>query len=86
MKYYNICLAFLLLSCPMVNGCALSPSTRCLGDVLEKEIGTETNQYSSYRCTAGAHRGDSINYKENTLAALKAANDNPEYAFVEFDI
>lgn len=70
----------------MGSGCSLSPSTRCLGEVLEREIGSENNQYSGYRCTAGAHRGDSRNYKENTFAALKAANDNPQYAFVEFDV
>jgi glycerophosphoryl diester phosphodiesterase len=96
MKYNELCffrnlvrcifLIFFILSGVMANGCALSPSTRCLGEVLEKEIGSNNDQYSGYRCTAGAHRGDSKHYKENTLIALKAANDNPKYAFVEFDV
>ncbi len=79
-------LFLLVAGCLMGSGCALSPSTRCLDDVLKKEIGKSDEQYSRYRCTAGAHRGDSVNYLENTLAALKAANDNPKYAFVEFDV
>jgi len=34
----------------------------------------------------GAHRGDSIIHRENTFAALKAADENPKYAFIEFDV
>lgn len=82
----RIGLFVLIAGCAMGSGCALSPSTRCLGEVMEKEIRRSDDLYSRYRCTAGAHRGDSVNYLENTLAALKAANDNPKYAFVEFDV
>ena len=81
--------AFLMMFILMLataSGCAISPATKCLGEILEKEIGSEDVQYAGYRCTAGAHRGDSVHYKENTLAALEAANDNPKYAFVEFDV
>lgn len=70
----------------MVGGCAVSPATRCLGEVLKKEIGAENEFYAGYRCTAGAHRGDSVNYTENTLAAIRAADDDPKYAFIEFDV
>lgn len=34
----------------------------------------------------GAHRGNSIEYEENTLEAFKSALDNPKYQFIEFDI
>jgi len=81
-----IFLIFLILYCAMSIGCALSPSTKCMGEILETEINSENDQYARYRCTAGAHRGDSVHFTENTLAALKAANDNPKYAFVEFDV
>jgi len=39
-----------------------------------------------YEYIKGAHRGDSIKYKENTLEAISAAVESPEYAFVEFDV
>jgi len=81
-----VSLILLVLTLVLVSGCAISPSTRSLGEILNKEIGSENDQYAGYRCTAGAHRGDSVHYRENTLAALQAANDNPEYAFVEFDV
>lgn len=81
-----ICLVLFFLSGAIHSGCALSPAAMSLGKILEKEIGSENDAFSGYRCTAGAHRGDSKNYKENTLVALKAANDNPKYAFVEFDV
>jgi glycerophosphoryl diester phosphodiesterase len=40
----------------------------------------------AYRCTIGAHRGSSVQHLENTLAALKAAEADPGFAFVEFDV
>jgi glycerophosphoryl diester phosphodiesterase len=81
-----LCIILLFSAGMMAGGCALSPATKCLGEVLEREIGSENDEYARYRCTAGAHRGDSIHYTENTLAALKAANDDTKYAFVEFDV
>jgi glycerophosphoryl diester phosphodiesterase len=81
-----LCIMLLFSAGMTAGGCALSPATKCLGEVLEREIGSENDAYARYRCTAGAHRGDSIHYTENTLAALKAANDDTKYAFVEFDV
>nr|HDN01207.1 hypothetical protein [Deltaproteobacteria bacterium] len=40
----------------------------------------------AYRCTLGAHRGVSVEHRENTIAALKAAEKNRKYAFIEFDV
>lgn len=40
----------------------------------------------NFRCTVGAHRGSSVKHMENTLAALLAAERDPQYAFVEFDV
>jgi len=34
----------------------------------------------------GAHRGDSINYEENTLEAFESAVNNSKYEFIEFDV
>ena len=34
----------------------------------------------------GAHRGNSQDYIENTLSALKSAAEEPKYAFIEFDV
>ena len=66
---------------------SLPPATRCLGDILQEEIGRIGDKpYAGYRCTAGAHRGDSEIFLENSLAALKAAHDNPAYTFIEFDV
>ena len=81
-----LCMILLFSAGMMAGGCALSPATKCLGEVLEREIGSDNDAYARYRCTAGAHRGDSIHYTENTLVALKAANDDTKYAFVEFDV
>ena len=39
-----------------------------------------------YRCTAGAHRGDSSLYTENSPEAIRSARSNPDYAFIEFDV
>ncbi|MGV8142457.1 MAG: glycerophosphodiester phosphodiesterase [Candidatus Pacearchaeota archaeon] len=34
----------------------------------------------------GAHRGDSVNYLENTLESFEAAVNNKDYKFIEFDV
>lgn len=39
-----------------------------------------------YEIIKGAHRGDSVEYIENTFEALKNATDKDEYEFIEFDI
>jgi len=81
-----ICFILFLSAGVMGSGCAFPSSTRCLGEVLKREIGSKNDQYARYRCTVGAHRGDSNHYTENTLVALKAANDDSKYAFIEFDV
>jgi glycerophosphoryl diester phosphodiesterase len=73
-------LIFLLL--PM----ALPPHTTSLRQVLEHELGRTGEEYPSYRCTIGAHRGSSVVFRENTISALKAAEDDPFYNFIEFDV
>lgn len=85
------CLEFIrgllaLVSVILAGGCALPRSTTSLGTVLEKEIRRGNDAFSRYRCTAGAHRGASNQYTENTLAALQAADNDPKYAFIEFDV
>ena len=69
----------------LVTGCAMSPYMTSLDKILENEGRSNGIQYG-YRCTAGAHRGASGEYRENTLAALKAADNNRKYAFIEFDV
>lgn len=69
----------------MVSGCTLPPYTTSLQELLERE-GTNRQTRYDYRCTKGAHRGASNESRENTVAALKAANENRKYAFIEFDV
>lgn len=57
-----------------------------LRSVLQSEIGNDGEKVPDYRCTKGAHRGDSVDYRENTLEALRSAHDKKKYAFVEFDV
>ncbi len=67
------------------SGCVTPPYTISLDQVLEQEkIGSKTHY--GYRCTAGAHRGASALYLENSTEALKAAEDAKQYAFIEFDV
>jgi len=76
--------AFILLVA-MASGCAMPPYIKSLDEILERE-GINNRILYGYRCTAGAHRGASEEYRENTVAALKAADKNSEYAFIEFDV
>jgi glycerophosphoryl diester phosphodiesterase len=69
----------------MVTGCSMPPYVASLDDILEQEGMSKRVRYG-YRCTAGAHRGASEEHRENTIAALKAADKNSKYAFIEFDI
>lgn len=75
-------LALLLL---LLTACDMPPSSISLDSVL-KEEGRSHEDFSGYRCTRGAHRGASTQHRENTLDALKAADENPKYAFIEFDV
>ncbi len=69
----------------MVSGCGLPPYEASLDEILE-EKGIQNRDRYRYRCTVGAHRGASVEHRENTLAALKAAEKNSQYAFIEFDV
>ncbi len=57
-----------------------------LGEVLEREVGGSHPELAQFRCSVGAHRGASVEHLENTLPALRAAERNPAFAFVEFDV
>lgn len=67
-------------------GCALPPHTITLDEVIDRELGQNPSPAYGYRCTVGAHRGASTAFRENTLAALQAADRDRKYAFVEFDV
>ncbi len=56
-----------------------------LNTALEKKPDGKNN-LASYRCTRGAHRGDSYFYTENTIRAIHSARHNPKFAFIEFDV
>ena len=75
----------LILLAAMVTGCAMPPYVASLDDILEQE-GINNRVRYGYRCTAGAHRGASEEHRENTMAALKAADKYSKYAFIEFDV
>ena len=75
----------LILLAAMVTGCTMPPYVTSLDEILEQE-GINNRVRYGYRCTAGAHRGASEEHRENTLAALKAADKNSKYAFIEFDV
>jgi glycerophosphoryl diester phosphodiesterase len=75
----------LILLAAMVTGCPMPPDVASLDDILEQE-GINNRVRYGYRCTAGAHRGASEEHRENTIAALQAADKNSKYAFIEFDV
>ena len=75
----------LILLAAMVTGCTMPPYVTSLDEILEQEGRNNRSRYG-YRCTAGAHRGASEEHRENTMAALKAADKNSKYAFIEFDV
>lgn len=82
----RICsLAPYILLAAVAAGCSLPPYETTLEKILKQEGITYSTHYG-YRCTAGAHRGASRDHIENTLAALKAADNNNRYAFIEFDV
>jgi len=83
---YRFCLVYaLLLLATMVTGCDMPPYATSLDKILAKE-GINNRARYGYRCTLGAHRGASEEHLENTMAALKAADKNSKYAFIEFDV
>lgn len=82
----SIYIAF-LLSTVLFNGCITASEKTVQSDIPPTD---DLNKYSkylaSYRCTLGAHRGDSLLYIENTRDAIESAINDPKYAFVEFDV
>jgi len=75
-----------LLAGLLLGGCTLPAHTIGLNTVLTKELGGFPRHLPDYRCTMGAHRGDSMGYIENTLEAIAAAGAAPRYDFIEFDV
>ncbi|MDA8141566.1 MAG: glycerophosphodiester phosphodiesterase family protein [Desulfobacteraceae bacterium] len=69
----------------LAGGCASPAYVTRLDTILEQNQIQPSIRYD-YRCTAGAHRGASEAYLENTLAALTAADMDSRYAFIEFDV
>ena len=68
-----------------LSGCVMPRHTIGLHAALEKEPDGK-NHLASYRCTRGAHRGDSYFFSENTARAIHSARHNPKFAFIEFDV
>jgi glycerophosphoryl diester phosphodiesterase len=69
----------------MASGCSNPSHVLSLDEIMTRHRMVNENHYT-YRCTAGAHRGASVDYQENTLAALTAADQNDKYGFIEFDV
>lgn len=76
----------LLLLVLVLLTCQQPASSTSLKEVLKHEIDVVKKELPSYRLTVGAHRGSSESYRENTLPALRAAEADTSYAFVEFDV
>ena len=76
--------AFIVFSA-LATGCSMPPYVTSLDEILE-QAGLNNGVRYGYRCTKGAHRGASTEYMENTLEALKAADQDSKYAFIEFDV
>ena len=84
-EYRFFSVSALILLAAMVSGCAMPPYATSLDEILERQ-GINNQEGYGYRCTSGAHRGASEDYTENTIAALKAADKDSKYAFIEFDV
>ena len=75
----------LIFLAAILTACSMPPYVISLDEILEQEGRNNQIRYG-YRCTIGAHRGASEEHRENTMAALKAADKNSKYAFIEFDV
>jgi glycerophosphoryl diester phosphodiesterase len=82
-RFFPVFALFMLAA--MVTGCDMPPYVASLDEILEQE-GIRNRARYGYRCTAGAHRGASEEHRENTMAALKAADKSSKFAFIEFDV
>ncbi len=76
----------ILLSVIYMAVCPLPRHTVGLDAVLAKELGKQRDGLANYRCTLGAHRGDSLVHVENTRGAIVSARYAPKYAFIECDV
>jgi len=76
----------ILLSVTLMAVCPLPRHTVGLDAVLAKELGKQRDGLEAYRCTLGAHRGDSLVHVENTRGAIVSARYDPKYAFIECDV
>ncbi len=85
-KKYRFYLLFSLILFPLLAiGCSTPRYVISLDKIIEQE-GRNNPVHYGYRCTTGAHRGASEEHRENTMAALKAADNNSKYEFIEFDV
>ena len=66
--------------------CKQPPASTSLKEVLKHEIAAVKKELPPCRLTVGAHRGSSVKHRENTLPALRAAEADARYAFIEFDV
>ncbi len=82
-RYLRLILATAFFA--VLAGCALPAHTKRLDAIIAQEAVYPGMPYD-YRCTAGAHRGASVTFRENTRAALEAADGDDRYAFIEFDV
>ncbi len=85
MLRFLLLFAFLFLVVVLLN-CDQPPHVTSLREVLQHEIDAVREKLPTYRLTVGAHRGSSVRHTENTLPALRAADADSSYAFVEFDV
>lgn len=81
MRGVVVSLSLLLL----LSGCMMPDYMIGLDEAIEKTPNGR-NRLDAYRCTRGAHRGDSYFYTENTARAIRAAQQNDSFAFIEFDV
>lgn len=70
----------------LLSGCALPSHNQSLRAVVQQELDRSHAALPAFRCTLGAHRGASVEFLENSLQALAAAEADPRYAFIEFDV
>ena len=77
---------FVFFAAILITSCALPRHAIDLQTVMDNAPRQDENGPFGYRCTMGAHRGDSTSYVENTPQAIRAARNNPKYAFIEFDV
>lgn len=79
------CMMTVLFLAGLWIGCANPSYVNGLDRILAQQS-LDNPKTFDYRCTAGAHRGASVDHRENTLAALIAADQDDRYAFIEFDV